>query len=210
MKARNGKKLVTSFALVGLINVGIVLTILVPAFARKSNVDFLQQKLVVPNTEVTPSLKSLIAQNKQIDIVDTAIADGSLNTLVGLLTKLGMAEDLRGYGRFTVFAPTDDAFAAVPTDIMKILSKDRKLMARVLAYHVVASRQPLLADNLKSTSIRTLERSDIKISKDGDDVFVNGAKVIKPNIKASNGVIHEIDRVLIPADVMAEIHQRMQ
>jgi uncharacterized surface protein with fasciclin (FAS1) repeats len=141
------------------------------------------------------------------DIVDTALTDGSFGTLIRLLTELGMAEDLRGYGRFTVFAPTDAAFAAVPARIMERLSGDRELMAKVLAYHVVAARTPLLSRDIDTpVSITTLERSDIRLTRRRGTLYVNNARVTERDIFASNGVIHAIDQVLIPDDVLAEIN----
>lgn len=149
---------------------------------------------------------TLLAQAER-DIVDTALADGSFETLIRLLTELGMAEDLRGYGRFTVFAPTDAAFAALPSNILERLSSDRELMARVLAYHVVAGRSALLSRDIDTpVSLTTLERSDIRLTRRGGTLYVNNARVTERDIAASNGVIHAIDKVLIPNDVLTEIN----
>lgn len=146
-----------------------------------------------------------LAQAEQ-DIVDAALAHGSLNTMIELMENLDLAEDLRGFGPFMVFAPTDEAFAAVPADLMADLQNDRELMAKVLAYHVVRVRTPTRADEITGTSaLRTLERSLIEIKRQGDDILVNEASVIEADIEAANGVIHVIDSVLIPPDVMAEL-----
>ncbi len=146
----------------------------------------------------------LVAQNQ--DVVDTAIAHGSLNMMMGLFEELGMAEDLRGYGRFTLFAPTDNAFRAVPANVFQALASDRELMARVLAYHIVASSSPLGSNDISGTaSYRTLERSDVEVRSRGRRIYVNDARVIEKDIAATNGVIHIIDRVLIPEDVLAQI-----
>lgn len=140
------------------------------------------------------------------DIVDVALADGSFLTLISLLEQLGMAEDLRGYGRFTVFAPTDEAFQDVPNAILEALLADRELMAKVLAYHVVSGADPLYADDLRSVDqLRTLSRGEIEIDRRRGSFYVNDARVIATDIEASNGVIHAIDQVLIPSDVMSQI-----
>jgi uncharacterized surface protein with fasciclin (FAS1) repeats len=174
--------------------------------------------LATPSHQATPSaplaesaLKDAIASpiflaQSNRDIVDTALTNGSFQTLIRLLNELGMAEDLRGYGRFTVFAPTDAAFAAVPPAIMEKLSGDRELMAKVLAYHVVAGRTPLLARDIDTpVSLTTLERSDIRLTRRSGTLYVNDARVTTRDIEASNGVIHAIDKVLIPDDVLAQL-----
>lgn len=140
------------------------------------------------------------------DIIDTATAAGSFTILLTLLKTLGMAEDLRGYGRFTVFAPTDTAFGAVPQQIQQALEGNRDLVAKVLAYHVVSTGSPFTTDVIKPPmSLTTLERSPVKITRRGGSLYVNDAKVIQTDIKASNGVIHAIDKVLIPPDVMQQL-----
>lgn len=146
----------------------------------------------------------LIAQYR--DIVDTAAANGSFKTLVQLLKQAGITEDLKGFGRFTVFAPDDTAFAAVPPDILKILSANSDLLAKVLTYYVVANTEPYLATDLKG-SLRTLERSKVTISSRNGSLYVNDARITKADVPASNGVIHVIDKVLIPDDVLVEIRK---
>lgn len=140
------------------------------------------------------------------DIVDVATAHGSFRAFTDLLDQLGMAEDLRGYGRFTVFAPTDAAFRAMPQSILEPLLDDRELMAKVLAYHVVSSGTPLSARALRSVgSLTTLERSPIELDRRNGKLYVNEARVVEADLEASNGVIHAIDQVLIPPDVMSQI-----
>ncbi|MGJ3244670.1 MAG: fasciclin domain-containing protein [Elainellaceae cyanobacterium] len=157
-----------------------------------------------PTEAIAPHQSLMVAQSQ--DIVDTAITHGSLSTMIGLLEELGMAEDLRGYGRFTVFAPTDNAFRAIPANVFQALVSDRELMARVLAYHVIASTEPIEADEVTSAaSYRSLERSELELRPRGGNVYVNGVRVIEEDIEASNGVIHVIDQVLIPDDVLSEI-----
>lgn len=146
----------------------------------------------------------LVAQ-AEADIVDVAIADGSFDTLVELLSQVGIDEDLRGFGRFTVFAPTDAAFEAVPASVMSALAQDSELLAKVLAYHVVASGQPLTSDTLTDGPLTTTERSEIVVDVDGRSVSVNDATVVRADIEASNGVIHAIDEVLIPPSVLERL-----
>lgn len=149
-----------------------------------------------------------IAQTEE-DIIDVATAAGSFQTFVGLLEDLGMAEDLRGYGRFTVFAPTDAAFQSVPPSILEALYADRELMAKVLAYHVVASGTPFSAQDLRSqSSLTTLERSTIELERRRGTQYVNDARIVDADIEASNGIIHAIDQVLIPPDVMDNLSAR--
>jgi len=133
------------------------------------------------------------------DIVDTAVAAGSFKTLVSLVQKAGLVETLKGVGPFTVFAPTDEAFAKLPAgtvdDLLKPENKD-KLVA-VLTYHVVPGK--VMAADLagKETKAKTVQGQEVTISgKDG--VTVDGAKVIKADIATSNGVIHVIDAVILP------------
>ena len=130
------------------------------------------------------------------DIVDTALAAGSFNTLATALTKAGLVETLKGEGPFTVFAPTDDAFAKIPADQLNAILADKEKLTAILTYHVVPGKV-LAADVVKLSSAKTVQGSEVSIStKDG--VKVDNANVIKTDIKASNGVIHVIDTVIIP------------
>ena len=128
------------------------------------------------------------------DIVDTAVAAGSFKTLAAALEAAGLVETLKGKGPFTVFAPTDEAFAKLPkgtvAGLLKPTNKDK--LTAVLTYHVAAGRTEIGRQRLKS-----LQGSPLDVTS-GDSLVVNGAKVITPNIAASNGVIHVIDRVLLP------------
>jgi uncharacterized surface protein with fasciclin (FAS1) repeats len=132
------------------------------------------------------------------DIVDTAVAAGDFKTLVTAVKAADLVETLKGDGPFTVFAPTDAAFAKIPKEKLEALLKDKKALAGVLTYHVVAGKVTA-ADVVKIDSAKTVEGSmlDIK-SKDGA-VMINGAKVVKADIQCSNGVIHVIDTVLLPS-----------
>jgi uncharacterized surface protein with fasciclin (FAS1) repeats len=132
------------------------------------------------------------------DLVQTAAGAGSFTTLTALVKQAGLAGTLQGKGPYTVFAPTDKAFAKVPKSTLAALAKDPAMLRSVLLYHVAKGR--LTASKVvKRTSIRTLDGRSLKVRVRGGKVYVGGARVIKPNVQASNGVIHVINRVLIPS-----------
>jgi uncharacterized surface protein with fasciclin (FAS1) repeats len=126
-----------------------------------------------------------------------AWATGKFDTLVSLVQSAGLAETLSGKGPFTVFAPTDKAFEKVPAETLEALGNDRKALRRVLLYHVADGRYPA-ARVVRKRSIPTLAgpRLEVKVRK--SVVRVGGARVVTPDVKATNGVIHVINRVLIP------------
>lgn len=130
------------------------------------------------------------------DIVDTAVSAGSFKTLVTAIQAAGLVDTLKGEGPFTVFAPTDEAFAKLPAGTLDALLKDKKKLAQILTYHVVAGKV-MAADVVKLTSAKTVQGQPVKISA-SEGVMVNQAKVIKTDILASNGVIHVIDAVILP------------
>lgn len=130
------------------------------------------------------------------DIVDTAVAAGSFKTLVTAIKAAGLVDALKGDGPLTVFAPSDEAFAKVPKEVLAGLLEDKEKLAAVLKYHVVAGKVKA-ADVVKLKSAKTLNGKSVVIDTTGG-VKVNGAKVIKTDIECSNGVIHVIDTVLIP------------
>lgn len=134
------------------------------------------------------------ADNK-MDIVDTAVAAGNFKTLAAALTAADLVATLKGKGPFTVFAPTDEAFAKIPKADLDALLKDKAKLAAVLTYHVVPGR--VMAADVKAGQVKTVQGSDITISTTGG-VSVNNAKVIKTDIVTSNGVIHVIDTVIMP------------
>jgi transforming growth factor-beta-induced protein len=133
------------------------------------------------------------------DIVDTAVADGRFKTLVAAVTAAGLVDTLKGAGPFTVFAPTDDAFAKLPAGTVESLLKPENLeqLKSILLYHVVAGKV-MAADVIKLTSTMTLQGTNVTIKIDGDKVYINDAQVIITDIETLNGVIHVIDTVLIP------------
>lgn len=136
------------------------------------------------------------------DIVTIAVEDGRFTTLVSALQATGLDEALAGEGPFTVFAPTDDAFAKLPEGTLESL--DNETLAEILKYHVV-SGSVMAADAvaMAGQSAATLQGEEINIAVDGDTVKINDASVIIPDIEASNGVIHVIDSVLLPPSIVA-------
>jgi uncharacterized surface protein with fasciclin (FAS1) repeats len=129
------------------------------------------------------------------DIVDTAVSAGNFSTLVTAIKAAGLVDTLKGKGPFTVFAPTDEAFAKIPKANLDALLADKAKLSGVLTYHVVPGR--VMAKDVKAGSVKTVQGSALTIStKDG--VMVDGAKVIKTDIVTDNGVIHVIDAVVMP------------
>jgi uncharacterized surface protein with fasciclin (FAS1) repeats len=131
-------------------------------------------------------------------IVQTATAAGKFTTLVSLVKRAGLAGALSGKGKLTVFAPTDAAFAKVPKSTLAALAKDKAKLRAVLLYHVVKGNVTA-AKISKLMSVRTLQGGSLTVRLKGGGVFVGGARVVTPDVAASNGVIHVIDKVLIPA-----------
>lgn len=142
--------------------------------------------------------KPVSAQSK--DIVDTAVAAGSFKTLAAALTAADLVSTLKGAGPFTVFAPTDEAFAKLPAGTVETLLKpeNKTKLRRILTYHVVAGNVTA-ADVVKLTSAKAVSGDTLMIKAMGG-VTINGSKVVKADIKASNGVIHVIDTVLLPSE----------
>jgi len=134
---------------------------------------------------------------EQKDIVQTAIDAGSFNTLVTAVQTADLVETLSGEGPFTVFAPTDDAFAAVPEETLNALLANKTELTKVLTYHV-ASGKYMSEDVVSMGNITSLEGNMLDVEVTNEGVFVGGAKVIQTDIECSNGVIHVIDTVLIP------------
>ena len=151
---------------------------------------------------LTLSTTGLAAQGAASrDIVDTAVANGSFTTLATALKAAGLVETLKGPGPFTVFAPTDAAFAKLPAGTVESLLKpeNKDKLRRVLTYHVVAGKVGA-AEVVKMTSAKTVAGDLLTIRASGGSVEVNDARVITADVAASNGVIHVIDTVLIPAE----------
>ena len=138
---------------------------------------------------------ALVMSAQAKDIVDTAVDAGSFKTLATALGAAGLIETLKGKGPFTVFAPTDEAFAKIPKADLEALLKDKAKLTAVLTYHVVPGK--VMAADVKAGKVKTVQGSDITVTtKNG--VMVNKAKVVKTDIVADNGVIHVIDTVIMP------------
>jgi uncharacterized surface protein with fasciclin (FAS1) repeats len=139
-----------------------------------------------------------VAAEDQQTIVEIATSAGSFNTLIAALKAADLVTVLEGDGPFTVFAPTDEAFAALPEGTLEELLKpeNKEVLVKILTYHVVADA--VLSTDLKAGNVTTVEGSDVNIQL-GEGVKVNDAQVVKADINASNGVIHVIDKVIIPS-----------
>jgi uncharacterized surface protein with fasciclin (FAS1) repeats len=133
-------------------------------------------------------------------IVDVAVGAGNFGTLVAAVTAADLVETLSGEGPFTVFAPTDEAFAALPAGVLDglLLPENKALLAQILTYHVVAGK--VMAADVTDGDVATVEGSTIKLGTMGG-VTVNGANVVAADVAASNGVIHAIDAVILPPGV---------
>lgn len=156
---------------------------------------------VDPTEAVTPDVATDPVAAEGDTIVDVATANGSFNTLVAALQAADLAETLSEPGPYTVFAPTDEAFAALPEGVLDklLLPENKEVLTQILTYHVVDGA--VTAADLKTGMVPTLEGKDVDVVVDAGAVTVNGATVVQPDVTASNGVIHVIDTVLIPEGV---------
>ena len=146
------------------------------------------------------SSTALIAGSQpKMDIVDTAVSAGSFNTLVAAIQAAGLAETLKGEGPFTVFAPTDDAFAKLPAgtldDLLKPENKDK--LAAILTYHVVSGKV-MAKDVMTMKEAKTVNGQSVMVSMEAETVMIDNAKVVNADIECTNGVIHVIDTVVLP------------
>lgn len=145
---------------------------------------------------------NVYAEEAKKDIVDTAVGAGSFNTLVAAVKAAELVEILKGEGPFTVFAPTDEAFAKLPEGTLDELLKpeNKEKLQAILTYHVVAGKV-MAADVVNLESAKTVQGSDIKIEvKDGSVILNGDSKVVTTDIETSNGVIHVIDTVILPPE----------
>jgi uncharacterized surface protein with fasciclin (FAS1) repeats len=129
------------------------------------------------------------------DIVDTAVSAGQFKTLVTAIQAAGLVDTLKGPGPFTVFAPTDEAFAKIPKAQLDALLKDKAKLTAVLTYHVVPAK--VMAMDVKAGPVKTVQGQSFTVATQGG-VMVDKAKIVKTDIAADNGVIHVIDTVLMP------------
>ncbi len=171
-----------------------------------TSISFVRQRALLPLAALLTGVLAIQGANAYeakakapADIVDTAVAAGSFNTLATALKAAGLVETLKGPGPFTVFAPTDEAFAKLPAGTLESLLKpeNKAKLAGILTYHVVSGKV-MAADVVKLTSAKTVNGQSVKIAVDGGKVKVDGANVVKTDVAASNGVIHVIDAVILP------------
>jgi uncharacterized surface protein with fasciclin (FAS1) repeats len=129
------------------------------------------------------------------DIVDVAVKAGSFKTLVAAVQAAGLVDTLKGPGPFTVFAPSDEAFAKIPKDKLDALIKDKAVLTKVLTYHVVPGK--VMAKDVKAGKVKTVQGQEVTLATAGG-VTIDGAKIVATDVAASNGVIHVIDTVIMP------------
>ncbi len=151
---------------------------------------------VEPTAEVPAETDAAMTEGETI--VDIAAANGSFDTLVAAIQAAGLAETLSSEGPYTVFAPTDEAFEALPEGTLDtlLLPENQEALTQILTYHVVSGE--ILASDIETGAVATVEGGDVDVVADAGSVTVNGAAVTQPDIVASNGVIHVIDTVLLP------------
>ena len=152
-----------------------------------------------PGTEA-PMTEESEAPAELGDIVSVAVGAGSFTTLVAAVEAAGLVETLQGEGPFTVFAPTDEAFAALPAGLVDklLLPENVDVLVKILTYHVVPGK--VMAADVTAGDVATVEGQTVALATDGG-VTVNGANVVTADVEASNGVIHVIDAVILPPDV---------
>ena len=142
-------------------------------------------------------MAAVAADKPTKDVVDTAVAAGEFKTLVAAVKAAGLTETLKGKGPFTVFAPTDEAFAKLPKGTLDALLKDKAMLTAILTYHVVPGRVTA-EEVVKLESAKTVNGKELTIMTKGSTVMVGKATVIQADVPAANGVIHVIDTVLLP------------
>lgn len=151
--------------------------------------------LMLPATAAFAATAAKDAQQK--DIVDTAVESGAFETLVTAVKAADLVDVLKSDGPFTVFAPTDEAFSKIPKEKLESLLNDKPALAAVLTYHVVPGKV-MAADVAKLDSAKTVQGKPLTIAIEGEQVTVNGTRVVAVDIECSNGVIHVLDGVLLP------------
>ncbi len=183
--------LVKTLSLAGFLTLGALVSF--PAVTKAAD---------MPMTRPTPMSKPMhkpASMAAEKTIVQIAATNGSFKTLTAALKAAGLTETLSSPGPFTVFAPTDAAFAALPKGTVEklLLPQNKAMLVKILTYHVVAG--DVLSTNLKTGKVKTVEGSSVNVKVSAMGVMVNNAKVVKADIKASNGVIHVVDKVLMPS-----------
>ena len=145
---------------------------------------------------VTTPAPTTTAAPQLLDVVGTALSAGVFTELAGLVVDAGLVDTLRGGGPFTVFAPTDAAFAKLPVDALHSVQDDPKLLTTVLTYHVVPGALKLA--DLKPGKLTTVSGLDLDVTREGDKVFINGKEIAAGDVEASNGIVHVMGDVLLP------------
>ena len=155
--------------------------------------------LAVASAALLMTTSAFAGHHAKKDIVDTAVAAGSFTTLAAALQAGGLIDTLKSEGPFTVFAPTDEAFAKLPAGTVEnlLLPENKETLVAILTYHVVAGKVKS-TEVVKLDSATTVNGADVAISVRDGKVFINESQVIKADVKASNGVIHVVDTVLLP------------
>jgi uncharacterized surface protein with fasciclin (FAS1) repeats len=164
----------------------------------KNQIMILLTMFIFTSVSVFAQMDTKMVKNSvKNDIVQTAINAGSFTTLATALKEAGLVDALKGKGPFTVFAPTDEAFKNLPKGALDNLLKDKEALKNVLLYHVVSGKVSS-KDVVKLDKATTLNGSDLKIMTKNGKVMINDADVIGADVEASNGIIHVIDKVLLP------------
>lgn len=145
---------------------------------------------------LTLAMTGCATTSAPVNLADSLARQPGLSTFQSLVGKAGLTETLKSGGPFTVFAPTNDAFKAVPAATMDDLAKHPEKLKAVLSYHIVVGKMP--AADIKNGNAKTVEGSNVALGKAGDFVTVESAAVVTPNLAATNGVIHTVDTVLMP------------
>lgn len=164
-------------------------------FSRKLMISAIIFSVII--TSFTIAGDHVKSKSSKKDIVTTAVDAGTFKTLATALTEAGLVEALKGEGPFTVFAPTDDAFAKLPEGTIETLLNDKETLKKILLYHVV-SGEVTSKEVVNLTNAETLSGKNVNIKINNGTVMINDAKVTGADVMASNGVIHVIDTVLIP------------
>ena len=187
MNTQNISVMKKAIAILGLVGAGAFFGLpAVANFSQKSS------------TQSVVNQPLLIADSHSKDIVATAAKAGQFNTLAAALKAAGLVEVLQGEGPFTVFAPTDEAFAALPEGTVEklLLPENKDKLVKILTYHVVPGK--VMSGDLESGKVKTVEGSEVSVEVSKTGVKVGKANVVKTDVPASNGVIHVIDTVIIP------------
>lgn len=159
--------------------------------------DFYPNRRVLILAAAALALSGCATVSKPVSVADTLAATPELSTLSGLVTKAGLTDTLKGAGPFTVFAPTNAAFAKVPAKTMEDLGKDPARLTAVLTYHVIPGKV-MAADVKNNSNVKTVNGANVAVSKAGEFVTVEDGMVQTADIAATNGVVHVIDSVLMP------------